>query len=71
MIDIGIDQEWINSLPGPRWQRQDAIVTEVDCALQNYDKLRKIAEEIFKRPGMEEAIIDELKAMGFEIIAST
>lgn len=65
---IGIDQEWINSLlVCPRWS-QSELLNEVDNSIKTYEQRRKIAEEILKKTGMEEAIIDELEMMGFSVI---
>jgi len=61
----------------PEWRKQqlhmdreynyETLYTEINQASNTSDKCRKIAREILSKHGMREAIIDELKAMGFEI----
>ena len=78
-----IDQEWVNDFFDqncPEWRSKQLLAENdsyetrlkaVETAFIDYDKRRKIAEEILKRPGMEEALIDELESMGFEVIEAT
>ena len=44
------------------------LYEEIKAAVKRYDNNRLVASEILDIDGMEEAIIDELRARGFEVI---
>lgn len=44
------------------------LYEEIKAAVKRYDNNRLVASEILDIDGMEEAIIDELRDRGFEII---
>jgi hypothetical protein len=44
------------------------LYEEIKSTIERYDNNRLIASEILDIDGMEEAIIDELRARGFEVI---
>ena len=44
------------------------LYEEIKAAVKRYDNNRLLASEILDIDGMEEAIIDELRARGFEVI---
>ena len=44
------------------------LYEEIKAAVKRYDNNRLVASEIIDIDGMEEAIIDELRARGFEVI---
>ena len=44
------------------------LYEEIKAAVKRYDNNRLVASEILDIDGMEEAIIDELRARGFDVI---
>lgn len=44
------------------------LYEEIKAAVKRYDNNRLVASEILDIYGMEDAIIDELRARGFEVI---
>ena len=82
-----MNQEDINKLlwnSCPEWKKeqlqaqkysqrysQKEILTNILIAKDKYELKREFAAQILEKEGMEEAIIDELEAMGFQVIAAT
>ena len=60
--------EWKKEQLQPQRYSQDELLREVNAAIDSYDKKREIVSKILQKEGFEEAIIDELEAMGFEVI---
>ena len=78
-----MNQEDINELlwnSCPEWKKeqlqaqkysQKEILTYILRAKDTYEMRRELAAQILEKEGMEEAIISELEAMGFQVIAAT
>ncbi len=61
----------IRDITGNRCGKIETLRISVFEAIENYDLHRQVAEMILKIDGMEEAIVDELESMGFDISSSS